>query len=130
MEEIGGLVPVDPHSTKVITQKIIKRISRKERQAVWDPVGLIRRIIEVGFGPPPKVANGLCTFLICPGPHPESNTVKSVGGILLQNERVMHTVRLIASRADLYIVGETSLIAQLESDCCVFCSLKPTLIAA
>jgi hypothetical protein len=66
MEEIGGFVPVDPHSTEVIAKKIIKRISRKKRQAVWDPVGLIRRIVKVGFSPPSEVTNCLSTLLICP----------------------------------------------------------------
>ena len=30
VEEVGGLVPVNPHPSKIITQEVVKRISGKE----------------------------------------------------------------------------------------------------
>ena len=47
MEEVGGLVPVDPHATEVIAKQIVQRIPREEGQAVWDPVSFVGRVIEV-----------------------------------------------------------------------------------
>jgi hypothetical protein len=47
MEKVCGLVPVDPHPSKIIAQKVVKRIPGKERQAVWDPISLISGIVEV-----------------------------------------------------------------------------------
>lgn len=42
VEQVGGLVPVNPHATEVVAEKVVKRISRKEAQAVGNPVSLIR----------------------------------------------------------------------------------------
>lgn len=47
VEEVGSFVPVNPHPTEIITQQVVEGISRKEGQAVRNPVSLIRRIVEV-----------------------------------------------------------------------------------
>ena len=109
MEEVCGLIPMDPHAAKVITKQVVKRVPGKERQAVWDPVSLVGRIVEVRLCPLAKIANGLGTLLICPGPDTKSNTVECVRGVLLQDEGVVHTVRLGAPCADFNIMGETCL---------------------
>ena len=110
VEEVGGLVPVNPHASKVITQEVVKRISGEERQAVRNPVCLIWRVVEVRLGSPPQVADGLCALLIRSGPNSQRDTVKCVGGILLEDEGVVYAVRLAASSADFNIVWETSLM--------------------
>lgn len=78
MEKVCGLVPVDPHTSQIIAQKIVKRISGKERQAVWNPIGLVCGIVEVRLCSSSKVANGLGTLLICSRPDSESDAVKGV----------------------------------------------------
>lgn len=83
MEQICGLVPVYPHATKVVTQEVVERVSRQERKTVWDPVCLIGRIVEIGLGSPPQIANGLGAFLISPRPNTERNTIQSMRRILL-----------------------------------------------
>ena len=65
VEEVGGLIPVNPHASKVIAQKVVKRISGKEGQAVWDPICLICRVVEIGFGPSSQVSDRLRALLIC-----------------------------------------------------------------
>lgn len=47
MEKVGSLVPVDPHATEVISQQVVQRIAGKETQTVWDPVGLLRVVVEI-----------------------------------------------------------------------------------
>ena len=78
MEEVGGFVPVDPHATKVVAKEVVKRISRKETQAVRDPVCLARALVVVGLGAFSQLANCLGTLLVCAGPDTKSDTVKSV----------------------------------------------------
>ena len=75
MEEVGSLVPVNPHTTKVIAQQVVERVSREEAQAVGNPVGLISRISVVWLGLSSEVTDGLCAFLVCARPHSESNAV-------------------------------------------------------
>jgi hypothetical protein len=64
VKEIGGFVPVNPHSTEVVSEEVIKRISRKETQAVRDPVRLIGNISVVWFCLSAKVTDSFGPFLI------------------------------------------------------------------
>lgn len=109
MEKVGCLVPMNPHASEVVAEQIVEGISREERQAVWDPVRLIRVIVEVGFGALPEVADCFGSLLVGSGPHAQANTVQRLGRVLLENKGMVNAVRLAASGADLYIVGETSL---------------------
>jgi hypothetical protein len=109
VEEVGGLVPVDPHPPKVITQEIVKRISGKEGQAVWNPVRLVWRIVEIRLGPSSQVADSLCALLVCIGPNSERNTIKGVGRVLLEDKGMVHAVRLASSSANFNIVREAGL---------------------
>lgn len=109
MEEIGSLVPVNPHAAEVVTQKIVERIPGKERQAVWDPVGLIGVVVVVRLSPLPQIPDRLRPLLVGPRPDAQANSVKRVGRILLKNESVVDAVRLAPASADLNIVGETGL---------------------
>jgi hypothetical protein len=100
---------VNPHTTEVVTQKVVERISRKEGKAVWDPVRLIGVVVKVGLGSLPQVANGLGSLVISSRPHAQRDTVESLGRILLQNEGVVDAVRLAATGANLNIVREACL---------------------
>lgn len=70
MEEIGRLVPVNPHPSEVVAKEVIKRIAGQEAKAVWDPVCLVGLFIVVGLGTFAKVANSLSAFFIRTGPNP------------------------------------------------------------
>lgn len=109
MEEVGGLVPVNPHATKVVTEKVVKWISRQEGQAVWDPICLVAIFVEVGFGPLAEVPDGFGALVISSRPDSKCNAVESVCRVLLEDERVVNTVWLAATSADLNIVWETCL---------------------
>ena len=109
MEKVCGLVPVNPHSSEIIAQKIVKRVSGKERQTVWDPISLISGIVKICLGSPSEVANRFRALLICSRPDSESDAVKRVRRILLKDERMVYAVRLAASSADLYVVRKASL---------------------
>ena len=50
MEEIARLVPVNPHSSEIVTEEVVERISGQKAQAVWDPIGLVRCIVVIGLG--------------------------------------------------------------------------------
>ena len=78
MEKIGGLVPVNPHSTKIISKKIVKRITGKETQAIRNPICFVPRVIEIWLCSLSEIANSLSTFLVSPRPNSEGNAVESV----------------------------------------------------
>lgn len=109
MEQVGGFVPVDPHPSKVITKKIVEGISGEKTQAVWNPVRLIARVIEVWFCSSSEVTDCLCALFICSRPNSESNSVKCVARILLKNVCVVDAMRLASASADFNIMRETSL---------------------
>ena len=109
MEQVGGLVPVNPHTTEVITQQVVQRVPGQETQAVRDPVGLVGVVVKVGFGLLAQLTDGLRTLLISTGPDAQRDTVESVRRVLLQDESVVTTVRLALSCADFDIVRETGL---------------------
>lgn len=109
VEEVGGLVPVDPHAAQVVAEQVVEGVSREEGQAVWDPVCLVGGVIKVGLGPLAEVPDGLGALLVSPRPDSERNTVEGVGGVLLQDERVVHAMRLASSSANLHIMREASL---------------------
>ena len=79
VEEVRRLVPVDPHSAKVVTEQIVEWVSREEGKTIGDPVCLVGRIVEVRLGPLAKVPYSLGTLLIGPRPDAERNTVQSMG---------------------------------------------------
>jgi len=109
VEQVGGLVPVNPHTPEVVTQQVVQGVPGEETQAVRNPVSLVGVVVKVGFGLLAQLADGLRTLLISTGPDAQRDTVESVRRVLLQDEGVMTTVRLALSCADLDIVRETSL---------------------
>ena len=106
---------MDPHATQVIAQEVVKGITREETQTVGDPVGLVGAIIVIRFGLLSQFADGFGALLVGPRPHPEGDTIESVGGILLQDESVVHAVRLAFAGADFDIMRETGLFCQSSS---------------
>ena len=106
VEQVGGLVPVDPHATEVVTQQIVEGIPGEEAQAVRNPVGLVRVIIEVRLRLLAQLADCLCALLVGTGPNAQRDTVQSVRRVLLQDERVVCTVRLALAGTDLHVVRE------------------------
>ena len=109
MEEIGGLIPVNPHPPQIISHQIVERVTGQEAQAIRDPVRLVGRIVVVGLGALSKIPNGIGALLIGAGPDPKGDAVEGVGWVLLEDEGVVDTVRLTSSRADFNIMRETSL---------------------
>lgn len=120
MEEVSGLVPVDPHATEVVAQQVVEWISREEGQAVWNPICLVTILVKVGLGPLAQVSDGLGTLVISSGPNAKRNAVKSVCRVLLEDEGVVDAVWLAAACADLDVVWET---------CLVSCQLRSNLIS-
>jgi len=109
VEEVGGLVPVNPHTAEIIAEQVVQRITRQEAQAVWNPVSLVRRIVIVLFSLLAKLADSVGSLLIGARPDTESNTVESVCRILLEDESVVNAVWLASAGADLDVVRETGL---------------------
>jgi hydroxymethylglutaryl-CoA reductase len=101
---------VDPHSTEIISQKIVEGVAGQEAQAVRDPVRLIGVVVIVGLGLLAQFANSVGSLFISTGPYFEGDAVESVRGILLENKRVMDAMRLRFAGADFDIVRETGLI--------------------
>lgn len=64
MEQVGRLIPVDPHTAQVVAKKVVERVSRKERQAVRDPVRLIGVVVIIGFGLLPQISNRFGSLLV------------------------------------------------------------------
>ena len=69
MEQVRRLIPVNPHAPEVVSKKIVKRIPRKEAQAVWNPVCFVRRLIVIWFGTFSEVPDGLCALVISARPN-------------------------------------------------------------
>ena len=113
MEEVGGLIPVNPHATEVVAQQVVERVSREEGQAVWNPICLVTILVKVGFGPLAQVSDGFGTLVISSRPNAKCNAVKGVCRVLLEDERVVDAVWLAAACADLNIVWETCLFSRL-----------------
>jgi hypothetical protein len=109
MEQVSSLVPVNPHATQVIAQKVVQRVTGEEGQAVRDPVGLFRVVIVVGFGPLSQIPDGFGSLLVSPRPDAQANTVQGVRRVLLEDERMVSAVGLVPASTDFHIVRETSL---------------------
>jgi hypothetical protein len=109
VEQVGSLVPVDPHPTQVVAKKIVQRVARQEAQAVRDPVGLAGSVEVVRFSALAKVTNGLRALVISTRPDAKGDTVQCVRRVLLEDECVMDTVRLACTSADLNIMREACL---------------------
>jgi hypothetical protein len=113
MEKVRCLVPVDPHATEVVSEEVVERIAGEKAQAVRNPVRLIGRFVVVWLRPLPEVADGLRTLLVCTRPDTQSNSIESVARILLEDERMVDTVRLGPASADFDIVWKTCLTLEL-----------------
>jgi hypothetical protein len=109
VEQVGGLIPVNPHASQIISKEVVERVTGKERQAVRDPVGLIGVVVVVALGSLTEVANCLGPLLVSARPNAQGNTVESVGRILLKNKSMVNTVRLASASANLNIMGEAGL---------------------
>ena len=68
MEQIRGLVPVDPHATEIVSQKVVQRVSRKKAEAVWNPIGLAWHIVIIRLGTLSEIADRLGALLVCSRP--------------------------------------------------------------
>ena len=113
VEEVSGLVPVNPHSTEVVTEEVVEGISGQETQAIRDPVCLVSNISVVWLCLSAQFADGLCALLIGSGPDTEGDAVESMLRVLLKDERMMDAMRLAATGADFDIVREASLKFEL-----------------
>ena len=109
VEEVCGLVPVDPHSTEVVSEEIVEGVAGEEAEAVGDPVGLRGIVIEVWLRLLAELANGLGALLVSSGPDTESNAVEGVVGVLLEDVGVVGAVGLAGAGADFDVVRETGL---------------------
>ena len=109
MEEVGCLVPVDPHATKIVAEEVVEWVARQETQTVGDPVSLAWGIEVIRFCAPAEITDSLCTLVVGTRPDTKGNAVQSVRLVLLKNKRVVHAVRLAATSADLNIMWETCL---------------------
>lgn len=109
MEQVGSLVPVNPHASKVIPEQVVERVARQETQAVWNPVRLLGTVVEIRLGAFSQVADGLGSFLVGAGPDAESNSIEGMRRVLLENKRVMDAVGLTLAGANLDVVRETCL---------------------
>lgn len=112
VEEVGRLVPMNPHAPEVVTEKVVERVAREERQAVRDPVLLLRVIVEVGLRPPPQLTDRLGPLLIGARPDTQADTIERVRRILLEDEGVVDTMRLGAAGANLDVMREAGLGAR------------------
>ena len=65
MEEVGGLVPMDPHPAKVVAQQVVQGVAREEAQAVRDPVVVVGIVVEVRLlRPSPQFADRFGPFFV------------------------------------------------------------------
>lgn len=78
MEEVGGLVPMNPHAPEVVTQQVVQGVSGEEAQTIGDPVGLVGVVVEVRLGLLAQFPDGFRAFLVGARPHPEGNAVQGV----------------------------------------------------
>lgn len=78
MEEVGSFVPVNPHASEVVSKEVVERVSGKERQAVWNPICLIRNIPVVRFSLSSQITNSLCALLVGSGPNAKCDTIESM----------------------------------------------------
>lgn len=109
VEQVSGLVPVDPHASKVIAKEVVEGVSRKERQAVGDPVGLVGVVVKVRLRTSSEITNRLSSLLVGARPDAKADTVKGVRRVLLEDEGMVNAVRLATTSANLDIVREASL---------------------
>lgn len=78
VEQVRGLVPVDPHTTKVVTKEVVQGVPGKEAEAVWDPVRFLCVVEEIGLDALAQVADGFRPLLIGARPDAQRDSVKSV----------------------------------------------------
>jgi len=109
VEEVGGFIPVNPHTTKIVAEEVVERIARQETQTIRNPVRLVSNIYIVGLDPLSHLTNGFGTLLISTRPHSQCDTVECMRRILLEDEGMVNTMRLALARADLDIVRKASL---------------------
>ena len=109
VEQISSFVPVDPHAAEVVAEQVVQRVSREERQAVGDPVLLIRIVVEVGLRPLPQLANRLSPLLIGSRPDAQADTVQGMRRVLLEDKSVVDAMRLAPASANLDVVRKAGL---------------------
>jgi hypothetical protein len=109
MEQVGGLIPMDPHATEIVSKKVVERVAREEAQAVWDPVCFVGLLVVAILSALPEIPDGLSTLLVGARPDTESDAIESVAGVLLEDEGVVDAVRLASAGADFDVVGEARL---------------------
>jgi hypothetical protein len=102
---------MDPHASKVVTQKVVQGISRQERETVGDPVYFVGVVVKVRLRPLPEIADRLSPLFVGSRPDAEADAIESVRRVLLEDESVVHAVWLASAGADFDIMGETSLVS-------------------
>jgi hypothetical protein len=106
VEEVGGLVPVNPHAAEVVAKEVVEGVAGQEGQAVRDPVRLVGIVVKVGLCPLAQITDGLGALVVGAGPDSQADAVECMGRVLLEDEGVVDAVRLAAASADLDIVRE------------------------
>jgi hypothetical protein len=100
---------VNPHAAQVVAQEVVQRVARQERQAVRNPVRLLRVVVVVGFGPLPQLTDRLGPLLVGPRPDAQAYAVERVRRVLLEDEGVVSAVGLVPASTDFDVVREASL---------------------
>jgi len=109
VEQVRSLVPVNPHTPEVVTQQVIQGIPGEETQTVGNPVGLVGIVVEIRLRLLSQFPDGLGSLFVSARPDSQSDTVESVGGILLEYKGMVNAVRLALAGANLDIVREACL---------------------
>ena len=109
MDDVGRLIPMNPHAPQVITKEIVERVARQETEAVRNPVRLASIIVEVGLRPLAQFTDSSSPLVVGPRPDFKSNTIEGLRGVLLKDIGVVDAVRLCPAGADFDIVWEASL---------------------
>ena len=109
MEQIGGLVPVNPHASKVVAQEIVEGIPREETEAIRDPICFISHVVIVCFRLASEVSNRVSPLLIGARPDSKGNAIERVLGIVLKYKRVVQALRLASASDQLDVMREACL---------------------
>jgi hypothetical protein len=110
VEEVGGLVPVDPHAAQVVAEQVVERVARQEAEAVGDPVAVIGRVVQVRVGLAAQIADGVGALVVGARPDAQGDAVQGVGRVLLQDEGVVDAMGLRFAGAYFDVMREAGLV--------------------
>jgi hypothetical protein len=130
MEKVSSLIPVNPHSSQVITQQVEERVARQKAERIRNPVRLVRRVVVIRLISLSQLANRLCSLIIRSRPNPQGNSIKRMRRVLLQNKSMVNTMRLCATGTNLDIMRKTSLSqSQNVSETILYYNSTPCMTA-